>query len=137
MSAALTKELLLDYGMNLLSLDTRTDLSTAIQELQNAGVFNDLDIIILHLYLSGYTSDEIKTMLVKPDSNVDERLYRIINAISFAAGYTDEQLIKKVDKDVNYARSRIAVLRAYLQTHGEDFTTHTVNTGSITTKGKI
>lgn len=116
------KELLLDYGLNRLSIDQRSDISTAINGLISAGVFKSKDIEILHSYISGYTAKEIAEKLTTTTDIIEERLVRVLRAIEAASGYTDMSFIRKANR--RHSDSKIADLSLFLLKHGQRFHTH-------------
>lgn len=118
----LLKELLLDYALHRLPIDQRNDLTTAIASLYRAGVIKRQDIIILDLYISGYTSKEIAVYI--PNTDIDATLSRMLKAIESASGYTDNGFIHKVA--ALYSKERINKLTLFLIDHGNNFNTHEV-----------
>ncbi len=120
--AGLIKEKLLDYALNRLPLDERSDLTIAIQN-----VLSSLDIrhsLYLRLYLSGYTARDIGRMTNITTDQVEIVLERVMNAIEVESGYTDEVFIHKLELDPRYRKSGIRELKALLITHGKQFTEH-------------
>lgn len=120
--AGLVKELLLDYGLNRLSIDQRNDLSSAIQQLLSAGVLKATDIYMLNAYISGYTATEIATMFIVTTDVIEQRLTDICSAIEFASGYTDHSFLQKVRQ--KYTGIRLPDLRLFLKKHGTTFEGH-------------
>ncbi len=118
------KELLLDYGLNRLSIDQRSDISTAINTLVEAGVLKPRDIMILHSYVAGYTATEIAEQLVTVTDEIDSILQRVFRAIETASGYTDTAFIRKAR--LRYSESRLVDLSSFLIKHGQRYHNHDV-----------
>lgn len=116
------KELLLDYGLNRLSIDQRSDISTAISGLIEAGVFKQRDITILHSYIAGYTATEIAEQLTTTTDIVEADLVRVFRAIESASGYTDTAFVRKAR--LRYSETRLPELSLFLMKHGTRFHTH-------------
>jgi hypothetical protein len=115
------KELMLDYGLNRLSIDQRSDISTAISTLISAGVITNNDINVLHSYIAGYTAIEIAQQEQTTTDQVEAQLTRIFRAIEYASGYTDSSFIQRAKQQYN---ARMAELSAFLLKHGQRFYTH-------------
>lgn len=116
------KELLLDYGLNRLSIDQRSDISTAINDLINAGVFKRQDIKILDLYIAGYTATEIAEQLITTTDMIEATLVRVFRAVESASGYTDSSFIRKAS--LRYTERKLSDLSLFLAKHGQRFHTH-------------
>lgn len=117
---------MLDYALNRLSVDMRSDLTIAIQDALLSGVFTPQDIKKLDLYLQGYTASEIAIIYTITTNEVEETLERIFTAIEELSGYDDDLLIRKVEANKQYRRSGISELRAFLTVHGKHFMSHGV-----------
>lgn len=115
------KELLLDYGLNRLSIDQRSDISTAISGLISAGVFKHREIMILHSYIAGYTATEIAVQYNTTTDTIEADLIRIFRAVESASGYTDVAFVRKAE--LRYI-SRVSELSLFLLKHGQRFHTH-------------
>ena len=111
------KELLLDYGLNRLSIDQRSDISTAISSLISAGVFTIYDIESLDMYISGYNAIEIAAHFHTTTDVIETNLTRILRAIETASGYTDTTFVHRVSTRKNE-------LSLFLIKHGQRFHTH-------------
>lgn len=123
--AGLIKELLLDYSLNRLSVDTRSDLTIAIQHALTSGAFKIRDITMLNLYLSGYTAKDIAAMTVTlSEPEIEAILERIFIAIEYTSGYTDEGLVHKLELTKRYRKSNLSKLELFLQDHGKHYTFH-------------
>lgn len=118
------KELLLDYGLNRLSIDQRSDISTAISSLIAANVLKPRDIIILHDYIAGYTATEIAEQFVTFTDDIETTLQRVFRAIETASGYTDTAFMRKVR--VRYAHTRLVDLSEFLIKHGQRYHNHEI-----------
>lgn len=116
------KELLLDYGLNRLSIDQRSDISTAINALIRAEVLKPTDIEILHSYVAGYTATEIAQILQTTTDRIEADLVRIFRAIEFASGYTDTSFVRKTG--LRYTDKRLSDLSLFLIKHGQRFHSH-------------
>lgn len=121
--SGLMKELLLDYAMNKVSTDLRTDITTAIANLQSARSLSNTDIHILNTYLMGYTANEIAAALYKSAEDIESTLYRIVKAIEYASGYTDNDLVTKITRQ-GYARSKVAKFEIFIDKHGKEYRAH-------------
>ena len=124
--AALIKELLLDYALNKVSLDLKSDLSVAIQSALLSDVFIAKDAIYLNLYLSGYTAKEIADIDIKTTEEVETVLERVFTAIEYHSGYTDESFIHKLESTNKYRRGNIRDLTTFLQQHSKTFLEHDI-----------
>lgn len=122
--AGLVKELLLDYGLNRLSVDMKSDLTIAIQSALTSDVFNRSDAQMLDMYLSGYTSEEIGQRLNILTAKVNEYLWRIFTAIETISGYTDEAFIHKLELTHKYRKGGIRDLSLFLETHSAVYGKH-------------
>ncbi len=117
------KELMLDYGLNRLSIDQRSDISTAIDGLITAGVLKPRDIEILHSYIAGYTATEIAQNLLTTTDVIEADLIRVFRAIESASGYTDTSFVRKVRLRLN-SESRLTDLSIFLIKHGQRYHAH-------------
>lgn len=120
--SGLIKELLLDYGMNRLSIDQRSDITTAIESLYTANVLSNDDLIILNEYISGYTAIEIAHRYRRVTGEIENQLIRIFQAIEYASGYTDTNFVRRIEK--SYSRYKINRLNTFLMEHGKHFLIH-------------
>lgn len=127
MMSGYIKELLLDYGLNRLSIEQRSDISAAINGLIEAGVFNRRDIEILHSYVAGYTATEIAEQQHTTTDKIETILIRIIRAIENASGYTDTALLHKAR--LRYSQVKITELSLFLFKHGQRFFNHDLTKG--------
>lgn len=132
--SGLIKELLLDYALNRLNVDVRSDLSIAIQSTFKSNIFSARDFKWFEYYLEGYTSKEIADLqnivpflgkLVTTEQ-VDIALERVFIAVEEHSGYKDSILVNKVERDKQYRRSGVRELREFLLDHGQHFMTHDV-----------
>lgn len=119
------RELLLDFSLNRLPVDLRSDLAIAIQQALHS-VFTKTEAKYLDLYLAGYTAQEIAQLKNKTTEYIEQTLQRICTAIEETSGYRDDVLIRKVERDKHYRRSGVRELRTFLTVHGKDFNTHDV-----------
>ena len=132
--AGYIKELLLDYALNRLNVDLRSDLSIAIQSAFASNVFSALDFAWFEYYLEGYTAKEIADLqnivpflgrLVTTDQ-VEAALERVFIAVEEHSGYNDNVLVNKVERDKQYRRSGVRELGDFLLDHGQHFMSHDV-----------
>lgn len=131
------KELLLDYGLNRLHVDLRSDLSISIQSAFESGVFNALDFAWFEFYIEGYTAKEIADLqnlvpgftLITTEI-VEVSLERVVTAIETLSGYNDDILIHKVERDRQYRRSGVRELKDFLSAHGQDYMSHDIDRGT-------
>jgi CRISPR/Cas system CSM-associated protein Csm2 small subunit len=121
MSTAWIKELLLDYGMGLLSVEQRTEISSAIATLITAQVFTKQDIYMLHDYIAGYTAKEIAERNKLAESDVVANLARMTFVLSYATGYTDDTIIYRAEQRLY---PKVHKFKEYLKKHAADFNTH-------------
>lgn len=122
--AGLVKELLLDYALNRLNVDMRSDLTIAIQSALLSDVFTITDAKVLDMYLAGYTADEIAARFMMLTVLVEARLERIFTAIEEHSGYTDESFIHKLESTNKYRKGGIRELDRFLDLHGKSYTAH-------------
>lgn len=122
--AGLLKELLLDYALNRLSVDMKSDLTIAIQTALQSDVFNTTDAHMLNMYLSGYTSEEIALRFMTTTAKVNEYLCRIFTAIEDYSGYTDDNFIHTLEMTHKYRKSGIRDLTVFLEEHGTVYGKH-------------
>jgi len=121
--AGLVKELLLDYALNRLNVDMRSDLTIAIQSALLS--FTQVDARMLNLYLSGYTAQEIATMFIRvTTADVEATLERMFTAIEEQSGYTDDNFIHKLESSNKYRKGGIRELNTFLGLHGKSYTAH-------------
>lgn len=118
------KELLLDYGLNRLSIDQRSDISTAINGLISAGVLSSKDIQILNSYISGYNATEIAEQQTTTTDQIEQTLLRMFRAIEIASGYTDMTFIRRAG--LRYSQKRLPELSLFLMQHGTKFFNHDI-----------
>lgn len=121
MSTAWIKELLLDYGMGLLSVEQRAEISSAITTLITAQVFNSQDIYMLHDYIAGYTASEIAARSELIESDVVANLTRMTFVLSYATGYTDDTVIYRAEQRLY---PKVNKFKDYLKKHAVDFNNH-------------
>lgn len=132
--AGYIKELLLDYALNRLNVDLRSDLSIAIQSAFDSQVFSALDFAWFEYYLEGYTAKEIADLqnlvpflgINTTTEQVEIALERVFIAVEEHSGYNDSILVNKVERDKQYRRSGVRELREFLLDHGQHFMTHDV-----------
>ena len=125
--AGLVKELLLDYALNRLNVDMRSDLTIAIQSALLSGVFSKTDAAYLNLYLAGYSAVEIAQLYSTTTDKIEIVLERLFVAIEEQSGYTDEGLVRKLESSPkHYRRSGIQEMRNFLTAHGKRYITHGV-----------
>lgn len=122
--AGLIKQLLLDYAINRLPFEQKTDIATAIHSLQQSKVLSNSDMLLLDDYLSGYTAKEIAEQRTDITENIEQNLMRIIHAIEHASGYTDKKFIRRIEQNKKYSKTKIEVLEFYLQKYGKRFISH-------------
>jgi len=124
MSNGWLKELILDYGLNRLSIDQKSDLSNAISTLYTSGIFAYTDLRILNDYVSGYTAPEIALRHMTTTDVIENILNRMFTAISTVSGYTDERFIESFARQ--YPITRKQKLAEFLLKHGQRFFTHDI-----------
>lgn len=122
--AALVKELLLDYALNRLTVDMRSDLTIAVQSALSSSVFTYNDVRILNMYLSGYTAEEIALQFMIETRMIELQLQRIFTAIEAYSGYTDDEFIHKLELTKKYRKGGMRDLNAFLQEHSKHYTAH-------------
>jgi hypothetical protein len=122
--AALIKELLLDYALNRLSVDMRSDLTIAIQNALSSRVFTLMDIQYLNQYLSGYTASEIALQHNMLTVEIEEILERVFTAIEEYSGYTDTNFIHKLEMTNKYRKSGLNDMNTFLIEHSKHYITH-------------
>ena len=125
--SGLIKELLLDYALNRLNVDLRSDLTVSIQNVFSSSVFTKVDVRILNLYLSGYTSKEIASMfIVRTVTEIEETLERIFTAIEAQSGYTDQIFLNKIELTKKYRKHGIDKLGIFLVEHSKHYGKHDI-----------
>jgi hypothetical protein len=132
--AGYIKELLLDYALNRLNVDLRSDLSIAIQSAFASDVFSALDFAWFEYYLEGYTAKEIADLqnlipflgINTTTEQVEAALERVFTAVETHSVYNDNILVNKVERDKAYRRSGVRELREFLLDHGQHFMSHDV-----------
>jgi hypothetical protein len=125
MSSAWIKQLLLDYGLNRLSIDQKSDIVSAIDGLIKARVLSYNDLQILNLYISGYTATEIANMHIQSSTaRIEAILTRVVMAIGTGSGYTDDQLVQRAKQ--HQIRTKMPKFITFLQQHSTTFTEHDV-----------
>lgn len=127
MSAAWIKELLLDYGLNRLSIDQKNDIASAIDGLIKSRVLSYIDAWILHAYVAGYTAEEIASLLYTiqwhiTTEQVENELQRMMLAVGTASGYTDDLIIERA-KQTQF-RTKIPRFITFLQQHSTTYMEH-------------
>ncbi len=122
--SGLIRELLLDYSLNKLSIDLKSDLTVAIQTVLTSRVFTKQSAIYLDMYLSGYTADEIAIKHIKHTAEIEQELERLFDALEEYSGYTDEAFIHKLCMTYKYRSSGIRDLTTFLSEHSKHYTTH-------------
>lgn len=120
--AGLVKELLLDYALNRLSVDLRSDLTIALQSALLS--FTPREIKYLDMYLSGYNAVEIAAHYIQTTESVNKTLERIFIAIEETSGYTDENFIHKLELSKRYRKGGIRELDYFLSAHSKDYFSH-------------
>lgn len=125
MSAGLIKEILLDYGVNKLSVETAADIDLAVQHLYYGGVFSKHDLYILHSYISGFNAEEIGEMYRQSTNEVETRLGEIVEAIGEQLKVSDTQLINFARRN-QYPLSKMESFKVFLQEHGRQYRQHEV-----------
>ena len=120
--AGLVKELLLDYAVNRVGVDVRSDLTIAIQTALLS--FGRTEAIYLNLYLSGYTAQEIAQKTTGITEEVEQTLQRIFTAIEHTSGYTDQNFINRLQLTKKYRKAGIEALNAFLIKHGQQYAIH-------------
>lgn len=122
--SALVKELLLDYALNRLNVDMRSDLTIAIQNALSSSAFTYIDAKVLDMYLAGYTADEIAAQHMMLTVLVEARLERIFKAIEEHSGYTDEGFIHKLELTKKYRKGGMRELKLFLDEHSKHYVAH-------------
>lgn len=123
--AGLLKELLLDYSLNRLPIDMRSDLTIAIQRAIESRVLKRREILFLNLYLSGYTAHDIAMLtLVLEEHEIEETLERVFTALETISGYTDQGLVYKLEASGKYRKGNIEKLKGFLVEHSKHYTLH-------------
>lgn len=124
--AGYIKELLLDAALNRLSVEVQSDLTIAIEQTYQSGMYSIQEMHYLDMYLQGYTSHEIAQQYSMTTEKVDIVLERIFQTIEELSGYTDDTLTKRIERNIHYRRSGIRELQSFLAIHGKRFMTHGV-----------
>ncbi len=122
--AGLIKELLLDFALNRVSVDLKSDLSIAIQNALLSGVFTIRDVDYFMMYLAGYSSIEIAAKCITTTAQVEQQLERIFTAIEEYSGYTDQAFIRKVELSGKYRKGGIRDLSTFLVLHSKQYVEH-------------
>lgn len=122
--AGLIRELLLDYALNKVSIELKSDLNVAIDTTFLSDVFTYKDLTYFSLFLSGYTSEDIAKMAADNIDHVEATLERIFMAIETNSGYTDENFIRKMERTKKYRPYGINKLKDFLAEHSKHYTTH-------------
>lgn len=120
--AGLIKELYIDYSLNRLSLEEKSDLSVAVITAYRSGVLSGYDLRILDYYLQGYSAEEIAVKEIEVSTVIESILIRIFIILETVSGYTDERFIERIMSTKLYSRAKINALKTYVHTHGETFT---------------
>src|SRR5437868_5847929 len=120
--AGLVKELLLDYALNRLNVDMRSDLTIAIQSALVS--FTHRDAEYLDKYLSGYNAVEIAAQYIETTAHIEAALERIFTAIEEHSGYTDQSFVHKLELTKKYRKGGIRDLNTFLALHGRSYTAH-------------
>lgn len=124
MVAALCKELLFDLVSNKLSVEDRVSLNVAIEVLIKSGAVKKNELVLLDLYLSGYSAEEIAIVQFLSTETVINILSRLLIAIEYESGYLDELFVQKMSH--KYSPRQITLLKKYLEKHGRTFTYETI-----------
>lgn len=124
MSAALVKELLLDLAQHKLTIDTRSDLLTAIKRMYMSGVYTLKDIQILDLYLQGYTVEEIATQYNTFSNSIQELLERLFITIAEISGYNDDLIIQRAVYTYGHRPAKLEEFKHFLKLQGNHFSSH-------------
>lgn len=114
---------MLDYAMNRLSIDQRSDITSALQSLINAGVIPNKELYILNRYVSGYTAEEIAIEQYTTTEQIETLLERLFTALEAASGYTDDSFTERV-KQMHYPKTKLSLFRSFLSIYGSGFLTH-------------
>jgi hypothetical protein len=120
--AGLIKELLLDYALNRLHVDVRSDLTIAIQSALLS--FTQREALYLDMYLSGYNAIEIAARFIDTTEHVEGVLERIFTAIEEQSGYTDDNFIHRLELTKKYRKGGIRELHSFLALHGKSYIAH-------------
>lgn len=134
MSAALMKELLLDYGMDKLSTEETADIDRAFKLVELGGAIHPHELAALKAYIYGYTAQEIAAGFTRMTGThvatnaVEHSLARTVQAIATVLYIEDEELVHKVNRNPKYAASRASLLKEFLEDHSQRFMQHSVPT---------
>jgi len=120
------KELMLDFSLNRLSVDMRSDLIVAIQTVLASHVFTYQEIEYLNMYLSGYNAIEIAAHYLKHTEEIESTLERIFTAIEHQSGYTDQNFIHKLELSNRYRKGKLRDLSTFLVLHGKSYLAHEI-----------
>lgn len=124
--SALIKELLLDYSLNRLHVDMKSDLTIAIQSTLSSKLFTRRDAEYLNAYLSGYTAEEIAKQYNTYTVEVEACLERIFTAIETYSGYTDTSFMHKLESTRKYRKGGLRDLEAFLIAHSKEYSIHEI-----------
>jgi len=114
--AGLVKELYLDYSLNRLSIEERSDLSQAIELAYRNRLLQRRDIHILDMYLQGYTVKEIALHCMLLSEKIQNILTRAFIILEVLTGYTDGQFILRIQN--KYTPAKIKKLEQFLFEYG-------------------
>lgn len=124
--AGIIKELMLDFSLNRLNVDMRSDLIVAIQSILLSHTFTYREIEYLNMYLSGYNAIEIAAHYLKHTEEIEAVLERVFSAIEHESGYTDQSFIHKLELSNKYRKGKIRDLSSFLVLHGKSYLTHDI-----------
>lgn len=119
MKMMLVKELLHDLVHNKLDIDSRVVLVSAIEHIYKSGVCTKKDILLLDLYLCGYSAEEIAMQSVLSTEVVISILARVITAIEHTSGYLDDLFLQRAAQ--THTPRQIKYAREYIEQHNKDF----------------
>jgi hypothetical protein len=124
---ALTKELLLDYAINKLTVEEKADIENTISALYYNGALTGLQIKMLYAYIYGYTGEEIAQLFHMSIVEVEVQLTAAVTQIGNMLQVHDESLVKFAKRN-NYPPSKMEDFIVFLHVHGSVYKQHSVNT---------
>lgn len=127
--SSLIKELFVDLAHNRLDIDTRVTLLSALEQLCLSNVFTRNDIVLLDMYLQGFSAEEIGIQQFLSTETVINILSRLCIAVEFHSGYLDQQLLDRWS--IKYTSQQIQRAKIFLEKHSKEFTYENVGNSSL------
>lgn len=122
--ASLLKELLLDYGMEKLSLEEKADIDSAIDALIRRGDMQQWHKQILLAYAYGYTDQEIATATNIEVSTITLLLASLIYTLASELHIEDDEFVERIKERV--PQSKLPLFRQFLKEHYLRYDNHSV-----------